>query len=237
MPLLHRSAPTIAAELAPRDRVRVARFRDRRVERRGRPVQGAPRTAPRCRRGSPRSSPGLHARAGDRQPGVRATQAMLDQRAQVRWRPARNSTWCTVRADGRTSECADTRLRDRRYKSVFMMQPTQHRFREHDEALVITMSRSLSLEYGSFRWRVRHAGSQSDVRTGPVVMARPALQDRSRCASEIGINQSRHSRRMVPIRRSHTAFAIGLRGDDFKSLSPKPSITPSTFLAKMLSRS
>src|SRR5207247_11064831 len=36
-----------------------------------------------------------------------------------------------------------------------------------------------------------------------------------------GIIQSRHSRRTVPISRSQTAFASGLCGGDFRTLSPK----------------
>ena len=51
------------------------------------------------------------------------------------------------------------------------------------------------------------------------------------------MSQSRHSRRIVPINRSQIAFAIGLRGGDFRTLNPKPLMDASKLLAKMLSRS
>ena len=38
-----------------------------------------------------------------------------------------------------------------------------------------------------------------------------------RCDSEIGIGQSRHSRRIVPITRSQIAFAFGQRDGDFRT--------------------
>ena len=34
------------------------------------------------------------------------------------------------------------------------------------------------------------------------------------------MSQSKHSRRIVPINRSHTAFIRGLRGADFNTLIP-----------------
>jgi hypothetical protein len=43
-----------------------------------------------------------------------------------------------------------------------------------------------------------------------------------RCDSDIGINQSRHSRRIVPITRSQIALAFGLCGGDLRTVSPKP---------------
>ena len=58
-----------------------------------------------------------------------------------------------------------------------------------------------------------------------------------RCASDIGINQSKHSRRILPITRSQIAFAVGLRGGDFSTLKPRWRMDSSRSLAKMLSRS
>jgi hypothetical protein len=37
-----------------------------------------------------------------------------------------------------------------------------------------------------------------------------------KCDSEMGISQSRHSRRIVPMTRSQIAFAFGQRGGDFR---------------------
>jgi hypothetical protein len=49
-----------------------------------------------------------------------------------------------------------------------MMQPTQHRFREHDEALAnYAMSGWLGLERDIFRRRIGHAGSKRHVGTRP----------------------------------------------------------------------
>jgi hypothetical protein len=42
---------------------------------------------------------------------------------------------------------------------------------------------------------------------------------------------------MVPIKRSHTALAIGLRGGDLRTLNLKRSTESSRSRAKMLSRS
>jgi ABC-type proline/glycine betaine transport system ATPase subunit len=51
-----------------------------------------------------------------------------------------------------------------------------------------------------------------------------------------GINQSMHSRRIVPITRSQIAFAFGLCGGDLSTVSPRFLIDSSKRLAKMLSR-
>jgi hypothetical protein len=55
--------------------------------------------------------------------------------------------------------------------------------------------------------------------------------------SDSGINQSRHSRRIVPITRSQIAFIFGLCGADFNTLIPRARIESSSWRAKMLSRS
>ena len=60
-----------------------------------------------------------------------------------------------------------------------MVQPSQHRFREHDEALANAMSGLLSLEGAGFRRRIGHAGSERHMRTRTVVMAHPDFEDRS----------------------------------------------------------
>src|SRR5512134_1992635 len=46
--------------------------------------------------------------------------------------------------------CANIRSRDWPRERVLMVQPTQHRFREHDEALSNAMSGLLSLEGAGF---------------------------------------------------------------------------------------
>jgi len=58
-----------------------------------------------------------------------------------------------------------------------------------------------------------------------------------RCASDIGMIQSRHSRRIVPIRRSQVAFAFGLETGDRKTSRPGARIESSRCLAKIASRS
>ena len=58
-----------------------------------------------------------------------------------------------------------------------------------------------------------------------------------RCDSDRGISQSRHSRRIVPMTRSQIELAIGLRGGDFKTLTPSLPIDSSRRLAIILSRS
>jgi hypothetical protein len=52
-----------------------------------------------------------------------------------------------------------------------------------------------------------------------------------------GLLSSRHSRRIVPMIRSQIAFAIGLRGGDFNTLTPSFAIDPSRCFAKIQSRS
>ena len=52
-----------------------------------------------------------------------------------------------------------------------------------------------------------------------------------------GLLSSRHSRRMVPMTRSQIALALGLRGGDFRTVTPSLSIDSSRCLAKILSRS
>ena len=58
-----------------------------------------------------------------------------------------------------------------------------------------------------------------------------------KCDSEMGISQSRHSRRIVPMTRSQIAFAFGQRGGDFNTSMPSLFTDSSRCLAKMLSRS
>ena len=58
-----------------------------------------------------------------------------------------------------------------------------------------------------------------------------------RCDADSGINQSRHSRRIVPMTRSQIALAIGLRGGDFNTLIPSFFTDSSRCWAKILSRS
>lgn len=58
-----------------------------------------------------------------------------------------------------------------------------------------------------------------------------------RCDSDSGINQSKHSRRIVPMTRSQIAFAVGLCGGDFSMLRPSALIDSSRCFAKMPSRS
>jgi hypothetical protein len=48
-----------------------------------------------------------------------------------------------------------------------------------------------------------------------------------RCASDNGINQSRHSRRTVPMTRSQSAFAFGLAIGDRNVSTPKALIESS----------
>jgi hypothetical protein len=64
-----------------------------------------------------------------------------------------------------------------------------------------------------------------------------ALRIDRRCASDSGINQSRHSRRIVPITRSEIALAFGLCGGDLSTVTPRFLIDSSRLIAKMLSRS
>ena len=64
-------------------------------------------------------------------------------------------------------------------------------------------------------------------------MRRPDFQHRSEMRFGNRINQSRQLRRIVPTRRSHIAFAIGLWGGDFDTLIPSLVIDSSRFLAKM----
>jgi hypothetical protein len=54
--------------------------------------------------------------------------------------------------------------------------------------------------------------------------------------SDSGINQSRHSRRIVPITRSQMTFIFGVCGAHFNTLIPSARIDSSRWLAKMLSR-
>jgi hypothetical protein len=75
------------------------------------------------------------------------------------------------------------------------------------------------------------------VRVPAVVMAPHSVSIERRCGCEIGINQSKHSRRIVPIRRSHIALAIRLHSGDFMIVSPNLSLESSRPWAKMLSRS
>jgi hypothetical protein len=51
------------------------------------------------------------------------------------------------------------------------------------------------------------------------------------------MSQSRHSRRIVPIIRSHNAFICGVRGADFSTVIPKAAIERSSSAEKMQSRS
>jgi hypothetical protein len=58
-----------------------------------------------------------------------------------------------------------------------------------------------------------------------------------RCDSDSGINQSRHSRRIVPMTLSQIALAIGHRGGDFNTVVPSRFTDSSRCFAKILSRS
>jgi glycerol-3-phosphate dehydrogenase len=58
-----------------------------------------------------------------------------------------------------------------------------------------------------------------------------------RRASDNGIIQSRHSRRIVPMTRSQIAFAFGLANGESNTSRPNARIDSSRCLAKMLSRS
>jgi hypothetical protein len=49
------------------------------------------------------------------------------------------------------------------------------------------------------------------------------------------MSQSRHSRRTVPITRSHTAFIFGLCGADFNTVIPSARIDSASWLAKIQS--
>ena len=51
------------------------------------------------------------------------------------------------------------------------------------------------------------------------------------------MSQSRHSRRIVPITRSQTPFAIGQRGGVFSTRNPQLSTQLSSSQEKILSRS
>ena len=55
--------------------------------------------------------------------------------------------------------------------------------------------------------------------------------------SDMGITQSRHSRRNAPMTLSQIAFAFGQRGGDFNSLMPSRLIDSSRGAEKTLSRS
>ena len=57
-----------------------------------------------------------------------------------------------------------------------------------------------------------------------------------KCAADIGISQSRHSRRIVPITRSQMAFAFGLAIGERSTSMPKALIKWSKRLAKIRSR-
>jgi hypothetical protein len=55
--------------------------------------------------------------------------------------------------------CASIRSHDCPRERVLMVQPLEHRFREHDEALANAMSGLLSLEGAGFRRRIGHAAT------------------------------------------------------------------------------
>ena len=58
-----------------------------------------------------------------------------------------------------------------------------------------------------------------------------------KCDSDMGITQSRHSRRNVPMTLSQIAFAFGLHGGDFNTSTPRRLTDSPRCAAKMLSRS
>jgi len=90
------------------------------------------------------------------------------------------------------------------------MQTAQQRFREHE----CTRRQSTS----GFTLRdLRHScggpgtpGPSALLWAPAVVMSRPRFRIERRCVSDIGIIQSRHSRRIVQITRSQIALALGL---------------------------
>jgi hypothetical protein len=60
------------------------------------------------------------------------------------------------------------------------MKAAQHRFHEHDEALAYPMSSVRNLRNDRLGWGIRYTGSERHVRARTVVMADPALEDRSK---------------------------------------------------------
>ena len=58
-----------------------------------------------------------------------------------------------------------------------------------------------------------------------------------KCDSDLGITQSKHSRRNVPMTRSQIALTFGQCGGDFYTLMPRRLPDSSRCSAKMLSRS
>ena len=88
------------------------------------------------------------------------------------------------------------------------------------------------------------------LRAGPVHRNPVRCADARRCSeqstraesnagapSDIGIIQSRHSRRIVPMTRSQIAFALGLENGERSTARPNARIESSRCRAKMLSRS
>ena len=75
------------------------------------------------------------------------------------------------------------------------------------------------------------------VRASTVVVNHPLAQDRTQVRLGIGIIQSRHSRRIVPITRSQIEFAFGLATGDRNTSTPRALIELSRCLAKIASRS
>jgi hypothetical protein len=82
------------------------------------------------------------------------------------------------------------------------------------------------------RWP-RNAGV---VRNDTITRRQAPANIRDAVDSDSGINQSRHSRRIVPITRSQMTFIFGVCGAHFNTLIPSARIDSSRWLAKMLSR-
>jgi hypothetical protein len=104
----------------------------------------------------------------------------------------------------------DSSIRLRRSDRIFVVQATKERFHKDERTRLQTMA-GLQLR-GDFMFLrgIRHPRPQRTVRTPLIVMSRPLSQNRAEMYSDIGIIQSRHSRRMVPITRSQIEFALGL---------------------------
>ena len=118
------------------------------------------------------------------------------------------------------------------------MQPAHYRSREHERTGRQSMSERRFRGPHIFLRRIRHTRTQRTVRTPLIVMSCPLSQKiERRCASDIGIIQSRHSLRIVPITRSQIEFALGLAIGDRNTSTPKARIESSRCLAKIRSRS
>jgi hypothetical protein len=86
-------------------------------------------------------------------------------------------------------------------------------------------------------YRRRYCGSETHVRSAVIEVLHPRFKNRIAMAALNGMRKSKHSRRNVPPKRSHTEFALDARTGVRNTPTPLALTSLSSYREKMLSRS